>query len=143
VLANAALSRDEKTLRILANNPAAAGWMLQVITPKIGDPVTLELIAQHAKTPSTTLDYLAKHEDDLVRSYTATHKNIKFETLQRLSDDVPVVRAGVAYNGNITDEMALNFAADTALVRRGLARNPYRAKFSPEVQVAIALLGDI
>jgi hypothetical protein len=144
VLSNAALSRDEKTLRILASNPAAAGWMLQVITPKIGDPITLELIAQHPKTPSGTLDYLSKHEDQIVRSYAATNRNMKLETLQRLAaEDVPVVRAGVAYNGNITDEMALDFVADTSLVRRGLARNPYRSKFSAEVQVAIALLGDL
>lgn len=143
VLSNAALSRDENILKILVSNRRAAGWMIQVAAKKVGDPVTLELIAQHPHTPAGTLDDLSNNLDSNVRSYAATNKNMKLETLQRLADDVPVVRAGVAYNGNITDEMALSFATDTAIVRRGLSRNPYRSKFSDEVQTAIALLGDL
>lgn len=143
ILSNAAISRDEEVRRLVASNPRAAGWMLQYIAPRTGDYVTQELIAQHPHTPSGTIDFLSKSDDVNIRSYAATNKNIKEETLQRLANDYePIVRAGAAYNGNITDEMALMFATDAPIVRRGLARNPWRYKFSPDVQAAIALLGE-
>lgn len=144
VLSTNALSRDENVKRIMASNPATAGWMLQYMAPRTSDVETLKLIAQHRFAMPSTLDHLAKHEDSTVRSYAAAHRNMKEETLIRLYEtDVPVVRAGVAYNPTISDDLALKLAVDVPMVRRGLARNPNRYAFSDDVQSILAIMPSI